>query len=313
MSRIINFTSTTRNGVYSIGEQVDFQVTFDFPVATGTAFNSTPILILTIGPIDRIGFVIAPYSSGSGTPTIVFTYTIQAVDYQLHHRGDLLDFDEPVYQPLRIQHTFTRDGNGGSYLRRQAALPLINVMSTYFPPNAAYGISRNISMVGVAPKVIAKWVGLNPTGDEYAYAPGDTMRVYVQVLSFDPDGYHSSDTTCSKLTYSINTNTHYTNTSSHHKHHPLSTQYSSNVFVQLTKQYLGLAIAPDPYILLDTGSDTPGKAWYSGRILTLFLPPPPPLPPSPPPPPPPPPLPPLSFLPGHPSSSTPLIRSMLTC
>ena len=166
-----------------MGEQVDFQVTFNFPVATGKAFNSTPILILNIGPVNRIGFIIAPYSSGSGTTTIVFTYTIQAVDYQLHHRTDLLNFEAPVFQPLRIQHTFTKGSNSGSYLRRQAASPLINVHSTYFPPNAAHGISTNISMVGVAPKVVAKWVGLNPTGSQYAYAPGDTMRVYVQVAS----------------------------------------------------------------------------------------------------------------------------------
>ena len=41
--------------------------------------------------------------------------------------------------------------------------------------------------------------------------------------------------------------------------------------MQLTKQYVGQAVTPDPYILLDTGSDTPGKAWYSGRIDTLGI------------------------------------------
>ena len=136
--RIINFTTSTRNGVYSVGEKVDFQVTFNYPVATGKAFNSTPILILNIGPINRIGYIIAPYASGSGTPTIVFTYTIQAIDYQLHHRPNLLQFDAPIFQPLRIQHTFTQ-GDTGSYLRRNAANPLINVLSTVFPPNAGHG------------------------------------------------------------------------------------------------------------------------------------------------------------------------------
>ena len=80
-------------------------------------------------------------------------------------------------------------------------------------------------MVGVAPTVIAKWVAPNPTGAQYAYAPGDTMRVYVQ--------------------------------------------YSADVFVQLTKEYIGLLVTPDLYILLDTGSTTPGKAVYSGRGMCI--------------------------------------------
>jgi hypothetical protein len=60
---IISFSSSSRGGVYTQGESVDFQVTFNLPVVAGSdsVILSTPILLLNTGPIGR---VVARYDSG---------------------------------------------------------------------------------------------------------------------------------------------------------------------------------------------------------------------------------------------------------
>jgi hypothetical protein len=65
-------TSTTANGTYKIGDQIDIAVGFDSAVDV----TGTPQLTLETGATDRV----VNYLSGSGTSTLTFRYTVQAGD-----------------------------------------------------------------------------------------------------------------------------------------------------------------------------------------------------------------------------------------
>jgi hypothetical protein len=65
-------TSTTANGAYNIGDQIDIAVGFDSTVDV----TGTPQLKLETGATDRV----VNYVSGSGTSTLTFRYTVQAGD-----------------------------------------------------------------------------------------------------------------------------------------------------------------------------------------------------------------------------------------
>jgi len=65
---ITGVTSTTSNSAYKAGDTVDIDVVFDEPVNV----SGTPQLELETGDID--------YTDGSGTETLIFTYTVQEGD-----------------------------------------------------------------------------------------------------------------------------------------------------------------------------------------------------------------------------------------
>jgi surface protein len=69
---ITNITSSTSNGVYTVGNTISVQIIFDQPVSV----TGTPQLTLETGTIDRI----IHYSLGSTTNTLTFIYTIQLGD-----------------------------------------------------------------------------------------------------------------------------------------------------------------------------------------------------------------------------------------
>jgi hypothetical protein len=69
---VVNVTSTDANGIYSAGSVITITIEFSETVTV----TGTPQLTLETGTTDRI----ASYSSGSGTSTLVFTYTVQAGD-----------------------------------------------------------------------------------------------------------------------------------------------------------------------------------------------------------------------------------------
>jgi hypothetical protein len=69
---ITNVTSSTTNGSYNAGDVISIQVTFDQTVTV----SGTPGLSLETGSTDQV----ANYTSGSGTNTLTFEYTIQAGD-----------------------------------------------------------------------------------------------------------------------------------------------------------------------------------------------------------------------------------------
>jgi hypothetical protein len=72
---VTSVSSSTTNGSYNGGDEISIQVTFD-QVVTVSTVSGTPQLTLETGSSDRA----VNYSSGSGTNTLTFTYTIQDGD-----------------------------------------------------------------------------------------------------------------------------------------------------------------------------------------------------------------------------------------
>lgn len=73
MPAVTNVTSTSPDGTYGIGAIIPVTVTFDEPV---TVTTGTPQLTLETGGTDAV----VDYSSGSGTDTLTFNYTVRAGD-----------------------------------------------------------------------------------------------------------------------------------------------------------------------------------------------------------------------------------------
>jgi len=69
---ITNLTSSTPNGVYKTGDVISIEANFSENVAV----TGTPRLTLETGSTDRA----IDYTSGSGSSTLTFTYTVQAGD-----------------------------------------------------------------------------------------------------------------------------------------------------------------------------------------------------------------------------------------
>ena len=69
---VTNVTSTKANGSYKVGEVIPVTVTFSEVVNV----TGTPRLTLETGTVDRV----VNYTSGSGTDTLTFTYTVQSGD-----------------------------------------------------------------------------------------------------------------------------------------------------------------------------------------------------------------------------------------
>ncbi len=69
---VSNVTASTSNGIYKAGDTVTVQVNFSENVTV----TGTPQLTLETGTTDRV----VNYASGSGSSTLVFTYTVQAGD-----------------------------------------------------------------------------------------------------------------------------------------------------------------------------------------------------------------------------------------
>lgn len=72
---VINLTSSISDGYYKAGDVITVTVQFDEPVNVNT-LGGIPYLVLETGTTDRN----AVYTSGSGTSTLTFTYTVQPGD-----------------------------------------------------------------------------------------------------------------------------------------------------------------------------------------------------------------------------------------
>lgn len=68
---ITNITSNKADGAYTVGEVIDVRITFSENVTV----TGTPVIALNTTPARS-----ASYASGSGTPTLVFNYTVVATD-----------------------------------------------------------------------------------------------------------------------------------------------------------------------------------------------------------------------------------------
>jgi len=73
--KISSVTSSSSDDTYKIGDTVNVQVVFSEDVAVTTT-NGTPTLTLETGTSDRA----VSYSSGSGSDTLIFAYTVQSGD-----------------------------------------------------------------------------------------------------------------------------------------------------------------------------------------------------------------------------------------
>jgi autotransporter-associated beta strand protein len=69
---VTSVTSSTANGTYKTGDVISVQVNF----AESVTVTGTPQLTLETGSTDRV----VNYASGSGTNSLIFTYTVQAGD-----------------------------------------------------------------------------------------------------------------------------------------------------------------------------------------------------------------------------------------
>lgn len=81
---VLEVTSSSADGAYRVGSVVSIQVVFSQVVTVNTSGGS-PQLLLETGATDRL----VNYSSGSGTNTLTFNYTVQAGDTS----SDLQYFD----------------------------------------------------------------------------------------------------------------------------------------------------------------------------------------------------------------------------
>jgi len=79
------------SGNYRTGQTLEFRVLFDEPVVVQTSGTIRPYLLLRIGSTSRR----AVYSSGSGTNTLIFRYTIAASDRDTNG----IQVNGTIYQP----------------------------------------------------------------------------------------------------------------------------------------------------------------------------------------------------------------------
>ena len=96
---VSDVTSTLANGTYGTGQVVPVTVTFSEPVTV----TGTPRLLLETGATDRS----ATYTSGSGTTTLTFNYTVQAGDTSAD-----LDYDDTA--ALTLNGGTIKDAAGNS-------------------------------------------------------------------------------------------------------------------------------------------------------------------------------------------------------
>jgi len=121
---VSNVTSTTANGTYGVDTRIEIQVTF-----TGAVNAAGPLQLgLNTNPPTT-----AEYSSGSGTNTLTFVYTVAAGETTSGNpTGGFLDYNSNSDLSL----------NGG----RIAGTDGSDVNLTLFPPGAAGSLSANLNI-----------------------------------------------------------------------------------------------------------------------------------------------------------------------
>ncbi|MFX0180129.1 MAG: NosD domain-containing protein, partial [Candidatus Hodarchaeota archaeon] len=143
---VIGVSSTKTDGVYTIGEIIEITVIFSEPVFV----TGTPQIILETGAIDTV----VDYSSGSGTDTLIFTYTVALgqtssdLDYvatdSLSLNGgtirDIVDNDADLTLPTPGAADSLSDNK--DIIIDTTAPTITNVSATN--PNGAYTIGEDI-------------------------------------------------------------------------------------------------------------------------------------------------------------------------
>lgn len=125
---VTGVSSPTANGTYKVGDSISITVNFNKVVTV----TGTPTITLETGATDRI----INYSSGSGTSTLIFSYTVQS--------GDLnADLDYASINALSLSGGTIKD------------VFLINATLTLATPGAANSLGANKALVveGTIPTV----------------------------------------------------------------------------------------------------------------------------------------------------------------
>src|SRR5439155_1590021 len=147
-------SSTKANGSYKAGAVIDVTVQFSETVLV----TGTPQLTLETGSTDEV----VNYSSGSGSDTLVFTYTVQAGDTSA-------DLDYTSTSALALNGGAIKDAAGNAAVRTLAA------------PGAAGSLGRNKDLVidPTAPAVST----VSPTKANGSYNSGAATDTAVHTLS----------------------------------------------------------------------------------------------------------------------------------
>ncbi|WP_343199985.1 fibronectin type III domain-containing protein, partial [Stenotrophomonas sp. MYb238] len=156
-------TSSTANGTYKAGDAISIQVNFSEAVTVNTG-GGTPQLVLETGATDRA----VGYSSGSGTSTLTFNYTVQSGDSSA-------DLDYVATSSLALGGGTIRDAAGND-----ATLTLAS-------PGAAnsLGANKNLVIDGVAPSVSSIVVSGSPASTDTSMAFTVTFSEPVNNVSTD--------------------------------------------------------------------------------------------------------------------------------
>nr|WP_324258970.1 DUF4347 domain-containing protein [Cellvibrio fontiphilus] len=148
---VSSINSSTANGTYKAGDTISVQVSFSENVIVA---GGTPQLVLETGTTDRT----ANYSSGSGSSTLNFSYTVQAGD-------TAADLDYVLTNSLAL--------NGATILDTSSN----NAVLTLPTPGAAnsLGANKNIVIDGVAPTVSS----VTASTANGSYKVGDVVSIQV--------------------------------------------------------------------------------------------------------------------------------------
>lgn len=134
---VMNVSSTAANGTYTAGSIINITVTFSETVNV----TGTPQLVLETGVIDRL----ANYTSGNGSDTLTFIYTVQAGDQSSDL--DYVSSDSLTLNGGAIQDTANNDavltlpgpGAAGSLGANKAIVILATTRAQFTPAGAQDG------------------------------------------------------------------------------------------------------------------------------------------------------------------------------
>jgi hypothetical protein len=147
---VTSVNSSNPNGTYRLGDTISLQVNFDGAVTV----TGVPRLTLETGSVDRA----ASYTSGSGTSSLTFTYTVQSGD---------------TTADLDYINTTALVKSGGSTIRGNGSDSTLTLPT----PGTTDSLGNNKAIVidGVVPRVTS----VNSTTPNGTYKEGDIVSVQV--------------------------------------------------------------------------------------------------------------------------------------
>jgi len=148
---VSSVSSSTSNGLYGIGDTIDITVTFSEAV---TVTGGTPQLTLKTDTTDRV----VNYTSGNGTNTLTFSYTVQAGDSSF-------DLDYTGTTALTLNGSTIKDAAGND---ATLTLPAPGTADSL-------GDNKDLEIDGTAPTVSA----VSSSSANGTYGIGDTIDITV--------------------------------------------------------------------------------------------------------------------------------------